>query len=373
MIRYFPIFLLILLTTGCGTRATKGTPINEVPQVKIERAAATAMSVEEHARLTAMSKIRENSVFKIVDGIPEYRIGPLDVLEITSRVGDELKKTQVVVNNRGLISYSFVDDLKVAGLTATEADALLTKRLRDFLKRPRIDILVKEFNSKQVSLLGEVASLRQTGDSVKLPSGKIVLTGRVTLMELLSQASGYTQNADLRKIRLIRDGRSYAINMYDIIENGADWMNVIIDDGDVLDIPEGPEIRRKVYVMGEVPNQGPVDMRKAETLLDALSSAGMYSKVAREENTLIVRRQDPGEPPLVMVADVDAMLNQGDLSQNIALKDGDLVFVPREFIGDINEWIGNHTTLLNFIFYPRKFQSNYFYRDYLKFDTKEED
>jgi hypothetical protein len=70
-----------------------------------------------------------------------------------------------------------------------------------------------------------------------------------------------------------------------------------------------------------------------------------------------------------MMADIDSLLKKGDLSQNISLEDGDLVYVPRQRIGDINEWIGLNLKLLDFVFYPRRFQSEYFYKDHLKLDS----
>ncbi|WP_028587954.1 polysaccharide biosynthesis/export family protein [Desulfocurvus vexinensis] len=363
-----------LLAAGCGgTLAAKGTPVAEVQSLHVERRALAERSQAEREELERMSAATQNSVFKTVDGLPEYRIGPLDVLEIASRFGEEVRVAEVVVNNRGLISYSFVDDLPVAGLTASETDELLTQRLGDYLRNPRIDVLVKEHRSRKASLLGEVASLRQTNSNVALPSGKITLTGRTTLVELISRASGYTQSADLRNVRLIRDGRSYDINVYDIIEQGKDWLNVVIDDGDVVDIPELPEGGRKVFVMGEVAYQGVYDVKKADTLLAALAVAGMPTRQGRKESTLVVRPDPAGGTPLVMSANVSRLLEQGDLSQNVTLREGDMVYVPREIIGDINEWIVNHTPLLDFIIeYPKGVQDVYFYRNYLKLDSKKQ-
>jgi hypothetical protein len=56
-----------------------------------------------------------------------------------------------------------------------------------------------------------------------------------------------------------------------------------------------------------------------------------------------------------MMADLKALLRQGDLAQNIPLQDGDLVYVPRMRIGDINDWIVNTWPLLQLIIYPRNF------------------
>lgn len=358
------------LTACTGTSAIKGTPVNDAPEVQRQRLAMHQRGEVEREELAAMSDVSANAVFKTVDGAPEYRVGPKDVLEIASRSGSAVTTTTVQINNRGRISYSFVDDLEVDGLTASEIDDLLTQRLRDFLKRPRIDVRVAEFRSKYVSLMGEIASLRTTGEGARLPSGRQTLTGRTTLLEIISQASGYTEDADLRRVRLIRGGKAYEINMFDIVEGGKGWLNVVLNHGDVVDIPELPNVARRVYVMGQVARQGIYDLDSADNLLAALSAAGMFTAVAKEENTLIIRPDGHEGKALILMADVERMLERGDLTQNVPLKEGDLVYVPRQIIGDITEWITTHDTFLDWIFYPRRVQDNYFYGEYLKFDSK---
>jgi phage pi2 protein 07 len=74
--------------------------------------------------------------------------------------------------------------------------------------------------------------------------------------------------------------------------------------------------------------------------------------------------------PLVMMSDVKAMLRKADMAQNIELQDGDLVYVPRMLIGDINDWLTNMSPMFNFLLYPQKFVDDYFTRDYLHLDRK---
>jgi protein involved in polysaccharide export with SLBB domain len=114
-----------------------------------------------------------------------------------------------------------------------------------------------------------------------------------------------------------------------------------------------------VYVLGEVNFQGVYPLKQAQDLLAAIALAGNSTRLAKDENTLIVRGYEPGKPPLVMMADVKSLLRQADLSQNIRLKDGDLVYIPRMLIGDINDWIINMTPLLDLVLYPGRFESYY--------------
>jgi len=71
-----------------------------------------------------------------------------------------------------------------------------------------------------------------------------------------------------------------------------------------------------------------------------------------------------------MMADVKSLLRKADISQNVRLKDGDLVYVPRMLIGDINDWIINMTPLLNLILYPGEFEYNYAGTRVLQYNRK---
>ncbi len=364
------ILALALLLQSCySSTAVKGTPIKTALE-RGDLASKRVLKESDLKEIARMSRVEENQVFEVVDGVPEYKIGPGDELEIISHVGDERTKTEVTVSNSGEISYSFIDDIKVTGLTPSQLDEKLTRALSRYIKNPRIDVLVKDFNSKSALILGEVSSIRGSIYAQKAASGKIYLQGKTTLMDLLAMAGGYTVDADIKNVKLIRGGKSWIINLYDIIEKGDERLNVVIDHGDVVDVPELPEYGERVYVMGEVNRQGVYSLKDAQDLLAAISLADSFTSLAKEENTLIVREYEPGKKPLVMMADLNALLRKADLSQNIRLKDGDLVYVPRMLIGDINDWITNIQPMLNLLLYPEEFESRYFLRKYLHFDRR---
>lgn len=359
----------VLIGACYSSTAVKGIPINQVQIDTGDEKDELKLTEAKRAKVAEMSKVNENNVFKSIGGFPEYRIGPLDVLEINTRTGEKTNTSTITVSSRGTISYSFIDDIFVVGLTPSELDNQLTEKLSDYVRKPRIDVLVKEFISKSAMVVGEFSKLRG-GAQQESGSGVIDLEGKTTLMDLVGLAGGYTVNADIKKARLIRKGESYPINIYDIVERGDTTLNVIIDDGDVLNIPELPELGERVYVMGEVNAQGIYPLKDTQDLLAAISLAGSFTKLAKEENTLIVRGYEPGKKPLVMMADIDALLTKADLSQNITLKDGDLIYIPRMLIADINDWIDNTMTLLDFLFYPKDFQNAYSLRNYLHIDRR---
>jgi polysaccharide biosynthesis/export protein len=362
------VFLLLLSLSSCSSStAIQGTPVNEVATLE-DRVPITRMQTEQNLEaLARMSEVKQNAVFETVAGIPEYRIGAGDVIEINSYTGDKVTTGTVTVDSRGRISYSFLDHLKVEGLSSSQLEELLTTKLSAYVRTPRISVLVKEFNSKSANIIGEFSSLRNVSYG-KGGSGRINLKGKTSLTDLIALGGGYTLNADIKNVKLVRKGKSYLINLYDIIERGDESQNVVIDEADVVNIPELPTYGERVYVLGEVYNQGIYPLKEAQDLLAALALAGNTNRLAKEENTLIVRGYEPGKPPNVMMADVKSLLRKADMSQNVRLKDGDLVYVPRMLIADINDWIVNMTPLLNLILYPGQFEDYYAYSPYLQYN-----
>jgi polysaccharide export outer membrane protein len=360
------VFLLSLSSCSSST-AIQGTPVNQVATLQ-DRVEVTRLQTDQNLEaLARMSQVKENTVFETVTGIAEYRIGAGDILEISSYTGDKVATTTATVDSRGRVSYSFLDHLKVEGLTSSQLDELLTAKLSAYVRTPRISVLVKEFNSKSANIIGEFSSLRNVSYG-KGASGRINLRGKTTLTDLIALGGGYTLDGDIKNVKLVRKGKSYLINLYDIIEKGDENQNVIIDEGDVVSIPELPTFGERVYVLGEVNSQGIYPLKEAQDLLAALALAGNTNRLAKEENTLIVRGYEPGKPPLVMMADVKSLLRKADISQNVRLRDGDLVYVPRMLIGDINDWIINMTPLLNILLYPGDFEEQYAAVPYLKYN-----
>jgi polysaccharide export outer membrane protein len=331
------VCVLVIFFSSCtSSTAVKGTPVKELKLSEGKRVVAAVVSEEDREAITRLSRVKENEVFREIGGVSEYRIGPLDVLEINSYIGDKMSTTSVTVNSRGAISYSFLDDLEASGLTASELDREITEGLSSYIRNPRIDILVKEFNSKSATVLGEFAALK----------------GKTTLLDLIAEARGYTVDADVKNTKLIRGGKTYMINLFDIIERGDLSQNVVIDDGDTVEIPELPQFGERVYVLGEVVKQGIYPLKDAKDLLAAISLAGSFTRFAKEENTLVMRGYGPEKEPLVMMSDLKALLREADLGQNVHLEDGDLVYVPRMKIGDVNDWVENIRPILDVLLWP---------------------
>jgi protein involved in polysaccharide export with SLBB domain len=302
-------------------------------------------------RLAALAAPTENDVFATVNGIAEYKIGPGDILEITYWEANVPKKEEIVIRPDGKISFGFVEDLPVNGLTVTQLDDLLTKHIRKFIRKPRIDIIVKEYNSKFITLLGAIGGRNV---SAKGP-GKYLLKGKTTLIEKLTMAGGPSVNADLSNVSIRRkNGESITLNLFKAIHQGDPSKDFVLNDGDVVFISTLSENDHRVYVFGEVEKPGSYTFKEHNKirLIDIISEAGGTTAFASKSNTKIVRGDITR--PEIITANLSNLLEDGDQSQNVALASGDLVYVPRSGWGSINLFAKRIRPLLELILWPAR-------------------
>jgi polysaccharide export outer membrane protein len=196
--------------------------------------------------------------------------------------------------------------------------------------------------------------------------GKYPLMGKTRILDFIVMAGGPIAgeefaNADLRKVEVVRKGKSYTINLYKAMFKGDMSQNIVIDDGDIVTVPELPTYGERVYVFGEVKTQGIYKLKDAYDLLAAVSKAGGTTRVAVDSDIKIIRGyKEDREKPIILAANLNEILKRGDIAQNIPLQNGDVVYVPRTAIGDLNEFILNTTPLLDYLLYPDTYRNAYF-------------
>ena len=344
-----------------------GISVKTYREPAIVSEAADRQQKEMTEAIRQMSSIKENSVFTEKYGVPEYIVGPGDVITINywTPSRDEGFKQSVyttTVRPDGKISFIFADDIKVSGYTAGEIKNILTGLAQKYMREPRIEVMVKEYKSKGTLLFGQINILQQGTSG----PGRYPLLGKTKVLDLIVSAGGAisgqnTGNADLRQVELIRQGKRYSLNLYNAMFRGDVSDNVVLDNGDTITVPEMPTFAERVYVFGQVNSQGILKLKDSQDLLTAIALSGGTTPVAIKADIKIIREyQERQGKPLILSANLDQILMQGDLAQNIRLKDGDVIYVPRSVIGDINEFITILTPSLDFIYNrPSTFRTNY--------------
>jgi polysaccharide export outer membrane protein len=82
----------------------------------------------------------------------------------------------------------------------------------------------------------------------------------------------------------------------------------------------------KIYVVGEVQRSGEFTPNHQVTVLQGLALAGGFTRFASPDRTIIVRKDSHGERRIPF--DYGAVVNDGDLQENLALQSGDIVIIP---------------------------------------------
>lgn len=161
-------------------------------------------------------------------GVPDYRIGPLDQLEVSVFQVPDLSRT-VRVNSTGEISLPMIGVVRAGGKTVGELEQTIADKLREsFLQDPQVSVFIQEFASQRVTVEGSVAQ-----------PGIKPLTGRTTLLQLIAMSGGLTKMADPEKIivfRNIEGQRMVALfNLVDIRSGLAEDPQIYGDDVVVVD------------------------------------------------------------------------------------------------------------------------------------------
>lgn len=221
----------------------------------------------------------------------EYVVGEGDLLRIKVYDHPDLS-TEIRVSGDGKITFPLIGDVDLTGLTVADAEKTIAGLLGDgYVVNPHVTILVAEFKSKKVTVLGEVVK-----------PGIVVLRGAYTLMEAISDAGGITQSAgDTINIQRrifrpagdtkIKEDVAVLIDMKKLFEEGDADANVPVQDGDSIYVPRAAF----VYVNGEVRNPGQYKITKGLTVLKSITVAGGFSPKASQRRTTIIRKTDKGE------------------------------------------------------------------------------
>ena len=298
------------------------------------------------------------------DGAPEYVIGPGDELEISLR-GVEVTTETATVRPDGNVSFSLLENVRASGMTPTELDMLLTRELAEFLRRPKVDVEVVGFKSKMVSLSGSI--LQSQGGGGQSGQGRYALRGRTTVLELILLAGGATPDALLDRVQLIRSGRSYQLDIQRVFTSGDQNHNVVLQGEDIVIVSGRSQRSKKVIVLGEVGSPNVYMFAEDARLLEALTQAGGVTGDAMREDIRLIRVVD-GERKMFSL-NFQKLTELGDMQQNIVLRTDDIIFVPRSFIGDINDVIAKADPLLRILLLPATYRDLYSTGGGLRVDT----
>ncbi len=299
---------------------------------------------------------------KAIKGIPvkdepytQYRVGPRDILNITVWDHPELtipagefrsaESAGNVVGEDGTFFYPYVGVVQAAGRTVEDIREELTVKLSKYIEFVQLDVRVASYRSQRVYVVGEVTN----------PGIQLVKDIPLTVLEAINNAGGVTSEADLRNIILTRNDKTYSINLLSLYEGGDVTQNVLLQHGDVLNVPDSA--LNKVFVLGEtnhfvaggaIGRSRSLVMNKARmTLTEALSEAGGLDQETSDPARIFVFRGGLGKPEIfhLNAKSPDALL----LADRFPLQPRDVIYVDRAEGIRWNQIIGQIQPTINLL------------------------
>jgi polysaccharide export outer membrane protein len=267
-------------------------------------------------------------------GIPfgsNYILGPEDVINIDVFNVPELSRAARIAND-GMISLPLIGRVQAAGLTAEQ----LRKELADkwgenYLQDPQVTVFVSDFKAKPVSVIG----------AVERP-GLYPLTGRRTLIEMLSMAGGFGKRGtsaagrtvlvtrksgfgDLQPVdgMHVRGPDQIEIDLNRLLYTKDEALNIEMKPLDIISVSKA----EVVYVTGAVKRPGGfvLEDRPTMTVLQAVAMAEGLTPTSAKKSARILRTNQDGSKTDVPI-NLSKILS-GE-AEDTTLAANDILFVP---------------------------------------------
>jgi polysaccharide export outer membrane protein len=229
----------------------------------------------------------------------DYQIGAQDILRITVYGHEDLTQT-VLVQPDGTFTFPLVGRVKASDNTPAELEKKIAILLsKGFIRNPQVTVVVQEFRSKTVYVVGEVAR-----------PGPYPLAGRTNLVEVLAKA-GPTANAGAEVV-IVRPQKGAAVTgpvlptevaqgdgasadkaqaqvfrvAVRAIQEGHLDQNLALEPNDTVFVPQAP----RVFVTGEVKNAGAFGWFPGMTARQLISLAGGLTPDGSDGRLKVVRQ-----------------------------------------------------------------------------------
>ena len=294
-----------------------------------------------------------------------YLIGPGDIVEMNLLDAQEFSGEYTVLND-GTITLPLIGSVNVDNLSIDNATKLIENKYRDQLLRPELHLIIKVPRPIRVSLIGEIDrpgmySLTNSEESILDGGPQITNNGLPTIVDAIQKAGGITQNANLKKVILLRrlpgkekQYKKVELNLLDLIFKGEHDQNLFLFNGDIINVGRATKVSLdtmkvaqanlspktiNVRIIGQVKTPGNLKLRANTPLLQAIYSAGGPIAWKSNKNHISLFRVNSNGS--VIKKSFKINFNKTiSLQDNPPLKDRDIVYVTSSNLYKISQGLG---------------------------------
>ena len=122
-----------------------------------------------------------------------YKLGVGDVISVQVIGEDDLKREKIRLSDAGTLSFPYLGEIRVRGMTVGALEEFITKGLKGrYLLNPQVTVTIHEYRNFFVN------------GQVDKPGGYPFVPG-LTVRKAISMAGGFKERASKEKINVIRE------------------------------------------------------------------------------------------------------------------------------------------------------------------------
>ncbi|MGI0489208.1 polysaccharide biosynthesis/export family protein [Pantanalinema rosaneae CENA516] len=298
-----------------------------------------------------------------------YTLGAGDIVRV-----DIFDTPELVLDPRytvlldGSLNLPWIGSVSVQGLTLSQAADVISQRYGRFIRNPVITVNLLAPRPLKVGVIGEVN--RPGSYIISVISNEVTQTSLnqrssaeggnqwPTVSKAIQTASGITELADIRNIRIRRlqptgGEEVVTVDLWRFLREGDLSQDILLRDGDTILIPtatvfdpsEATKIalsnfspdRITVNVVGEVDSPGAVELRPNTTLNQAVLTAGGFRSGRAVRGVDLIRLNPDGSVTKRRIkVDLAQSLNQ---DVNPPLHNNDIIVVRRNFFAKVGDFM----------------------------------
>lgn len=303
----------LLLLSGCASTTKLEIP----PYFKNPQQREVFKPTPTEPLLTFESEVKD-------DG--NYRLGAGDQITLEIWGYPELSGAHTIGPD-GRITLPLVGPFKAVDLSREQAAQAIKAQLTRYYQNLTTTVRVDKYAANRILVLGRVIKPGEVQFGTTAP----------TLLESIALAGGLsssrkTENGEtlpFTRCAVFRGRDKVVWIELEPLFTGKDLrLNVKLQRNDIVYVPDLEE--RLVYVLGAVSHPGAFTLTPNMSFLEALSKAGGPTEDAAPSKINVIRLQQGSNQQF----DLDKLL-QGQPQLNIALQEGDILYVPTNTIKDI--------------------------------------
>lgn len=242
----------------------------------------------------------------------DYTLGGGDSIRVLV-YGDQDLTRETRVAEDGLITIPLIGEVPVGGLTTIQAEKKIAEKLKTggFITNPQVSVLIVEFMSKTVSVLGGV-----------LKPGRYPVTHPTDVIDILAEAGGLNVDAS-EIVTVVRGNKRSEYDLNEIVEQrNLNDQDIMLKGGETVYVSV-----RDVAVSGQVSRPGKYGIQGGtRKISDFVALAGGTIETAGE--TLFFTTMRSGTP-VTQEINIDELFKTPGMESNKNLLPGDVIYVPK--------------------------------------------